>query len=80
MKKFCNIINVIPVAFITLIFLSDEEIKKHCKLQCLSLLVLFIIFCLIYYLIFCANCNRYVASMIGFILWVILLIMKNKFM
>lgn len=28
MKKLCNIIDLIPIAFITLIFLSDEEMKN----------------------------------------------------
>lgn len=79
MKKLCNIIGLIPIAFITLIFLSDEEMKKHCKYQCISLLSLFIIFCLIYYLIFCANCNRYIATAIGLIIWIFILILKNKF-
>ena len=79
MKKLCNIISFIPIAFITLIFLSDEEMKKHCKSQCISLLSLFIIFCFIYYLIFCANCNRYVATMIGLIIWIFMLILKNNF-
>lgn len=80
MKKLCNIISFIPIAFITLIFLSDEEIKKHCKSQCIGLLSLFIIFCFIYYLIFCANCNRYLAIMIGLIIWIIIMILKNKIM
>ena len=80
LKKLRDIISLLPIAFIILIFLSDEEMEKHCKSQCISLLALFIIFCLIYYLIFCANCNRYVAIMIGVILWVILIIMKNKLM
>ena len=78
MKKICNIINLIPIAFITLIFLSEEEMKIHCKSQCISLLALFIIFCLMYYLIFCANCNRYIVSFIGFILWIIISVTKNK--
>lgn len=80
MKKLCNIISFIPISFITLIFLSDEEMKKHCKSQCISLLSLFIIFCFIYYLIFCANCNRYLATMTGLIMWIVLLLLKNKIM
>jgi len=80
MKKLCNIISLIPIAFITLIFLSDEEIKKHFKSECVGLLLLFIIFCFIYYLIFCVNCNRYVATAIGLIMWIIVLIIKNKIM
>ena len=80
MKKLYDIISFIPIAFITLIFLSDEEMKKHCKSQCINLLSLFIIFCFIYYLIFCANCNRYLATIIGLIIWIVILILKNKIM
>ena len=77
--KLCNIIGLIPIAFITLIFLSEKEIKQHCKLQCISLFSLFIIFCLIYYLIFCANCNRYISTAIGLIIWIFILVLNNKF-
>jgi len=80
MKKILKWLSFLPLAFITMIFLTEEEMQIHAKLQCIGLLSMFIIFVIIYFLLIYMKINRYVALGIALLLWTITLILRQKFM
>jgi hypothetical protein len=80
MKKILKCVRFLPLAFITMIFLTAEEMQNHAKLQCVGLLSMFIIFAIMYFLLIYIKVNRYLALGIALLLWVITLVLRQKFM
>ena len=80
MQKILKCIEFIPLAFITMFFLTEDEMKNHTKLQCVGLFTMFIIFAILYCLFIYMKVNKYVAFGIALFLWFINLALRRKFM
>lgn len=80
MKKILKWLSLLPLALITMIFLTEDEMQNHAKLECVGLLSMFIIFAIIYFLLIYIKVNRYVALGIALLLWAITLALRQKFM
>lgn len=80
MKKYLKLLSFIPLTFIVMLFLNETELKDHCKLQCVGLLLTFLIFIITYILLIYNNINKYVVIGIAIVLWIISIVVKNKFL
>lgn len=78
MKKILKWLSFLPLAFITMIFLTEKEMQDHAKLQCVVLLLMFIIFATLYFLLIYMKVNKYVVLGIALLLWVIVLVIREK--
>ena len=78
MKKYLKFLGFVPIAF--MFFLNENELKDHAKLQCVILLLTFLIFTATYILLVWSNINKYVVIGIAIVLWIIAMVAKNKFL
>lgn len=80
MKKYLKFLGFVPIAFIIMFFLNENELKDHAKLQCVILLLTFLIFTVTYILLVWSKINKYVVIGIAIVLWIIAMVAKNKFL
>jgi len=80
MKKYLDLITLIPVAIVTMIFIADKELGNHAKNTCIGLLVYLFIFAIVYFMLLHLKVNKWVAVTIALVLWVILTVLRKKYM
>ena len=80
MKKYLDLITLIPMGIVTMIFIADKELGKHAKNACIGLLVYLFIFAIVYFMLLHLKVNKWVAVTIALVLWVILTVLRKKYM
>jgi len=79
MKKYLDLITLIPVAIVTMIFIeADKELGNHAKNTCIGLLVYLFIFAIVYFMLLYLKVNKWVAVTIALVLWVILTVLRKS--
>jgi hypothetical protein len=80
MKKYLDLITLIPIGIVTMIFIADKELGNHTKNTCIGLLVYLFIFAIVYFMLLQLKVNKWVAVTIALVLWVILTVLRKKYM
>lgn len=80
MKKYLDLLSLIPIGIVTMVFISDKEVGNHAKNTCLVLLSYLFIFVIVYFMLLYLLVNKWVAISIALILWAIISIIKKKYM
>jgi hypothetical protein len=80
MKKYLDLLTLVPIGIIAMVFISDKELGTHCKNTCIGLLaylfVIFILYCMLLHI----KLTKWVAITIAMVLWVILSLLRKKYM
>lgn len=79
MKKYLDLITLIPIGIVTMIFIADKELGNHAKNTCIGLLVYLFIFAIVYFMLLQLKVNKWVAVTIALVLWVILAILRKVY-
>lgn len=79
MKKYLDLLTLIPIGLVTMIFIADRELGSHAKNACIGLLAYLFIFALVYFMLLHLKVNKWVAIAISLILWVILTVLRKKY-
>ena len=80
MKKYLDLLSLIPIGIVTMVFIADKELSNHTKNTCVGLLAYLFIFVVVYFMLLHLQVNKWVAIAIALILWVIITILKRKYM
>ena len=78
MKKLSEWMSLLPLALVTFVFLTEKEMGKHAKTQCLSLLLMLILYGILYFLLIHLKVNRYIAIGAAVLLWALIIFVRKK--
>jgi hypothetical protein len=79
-KKYIDFITLIPIGIVTMVFIADKELNSHTKNACVGLLVYLFIFTIVYFMLLHLKVNKWIAIGLAIIMWVILTILRKKYM
>jgi hypothetical protein len=80
MKKYLDLLTLIPIGLVTMVFIADKELNIHAKNTCISLLLYLFIFSIVYFMLLHLKINKWLAISIAMILWIIITILRKKYM
>ena len=78
MKKYLSWIGLLPIALVTMVFLTEKEMNRHAEKMCFGLLISLIIFGLLYFMLLHLQVNRWLAIGIAFSLWIVMFFLKKQ--
>ena len=80
MKKYVSWLGFLPIALVTLILTEEQDTNTYAGKICISLLMSLFIFGLLYFMLLYMKMKKWVAISISFILWIIAIVIKRKFL
>lgn len=75
-----NFLLLIPITFVTILFVGEQDLHKYTKDTCYGLAVYLFVFLILYFLLLQFNCNKWIGILVAFTLWVTLNILRKKYL
>jgi hypothetical protein len=80
MKKYLDLLPLIPIALCTMIFVAEKEIHDHTKQACVGFISYLFIFSIMYLLILKFNCKKWFLLLIALSMWILLVLLRKKYL
>lgn len=77
-KKYFDLLGLLPIALITLCFLTEEDLHKKTKNLCIGNLLSLSIFIALYIMLLFLKIRKCIALSISIILWVLFVIVRKR--
>jgi hypothetical protein len=80
MKKYLDLLTLVPIGILTMVFITDKELGLHCKNTCIGLVAYLFVISIVYLMLLYLKLNKWVAISIAIVLWIILSVLRKKYM
>jgi accessory gene regulator protein AgrB len=80
MKKYLDLLTLVPIGIVTMVFIAEKELGLHAKNTCIGLLAYLFVFSIVYFMLLHMKVNKWVAIAIALVLWIIITSLRKKYM